>query len=357
MYFDYLEYSLIDFKNPEYKPTDSSRYTGILYDIERFVDSVLSLPRDSLDHIEWLRKCYNNLIPMYLDVIKLLSKHIDYSERIQTFVMCIQIQAQGMKWDANGSFQRLITDIGRVWEDNKFQNQITINKHNAQNRFQDYEMYVSTLLELSNKIQALELRLYYRQDLLNLKTVHDASNDLNKLLRSKRNNSVFRGMQGYIAKLSYDPRNGIHCHLILFYDDIKTNHFHHNHLARHLIDYWKNTITNGEGGDPVYVNVAVDEVKFPRLILVEQKSFVPVVQTPIANAIQKRQVGVVQKRKSAKYPDLFLLIELLCHVDRFMKPKDSAGVKLIRRGGYPAKKSIKSKLIRNRTKSRRTLLT
>lgn len=340
MYFEYIAYSLFDINHPNYRSNDLPEYTGVLYHIECFVDSVLSYPKESLDEFlektEHLHKRFNHQIPDYLDVISILSKNIDYSERIQTFVSCLQ--AQGMNWNAITSFQILISDIRRLWEYQGLQNQITINKHNAKKRYQDYERYVKTLLELSPKLQPLELRLYYRPDLLDIKTVQDASHDLNKLFRSRRNNSVFRGMQGYIAKLSYNPRNGIHCHLILFYDDIKTNHFHYSHLVRYLIDYWKNTITNGEGGDPVYENVEVDEIKFPRLILVEQKSSVPVVQTPIVKAIQMMQVGVVQKEKSAKYPDLFLLIELLCHVDRFIKPKGSAGIKLIRRGAYPTKK-------------------
>lgn len=359
MYFEHLPYALFDINHPDFKLKDIATYTGILYHIECFVDAVLSLPEASLvgyfDAFEELRTRYNHLIPRYLDVLKLLSEHIDYSERIETFVRCCQ--AQEMKWNAIYCFKVLVADIDRLWEEQRLQTQIVIKKHHAINRYQDYERYVTTLFELFPLLDALEIRLYYRQDLLNIKTVQDASNDLNKLFRKRRDSSVFRGMQGYIAKLAYSPRNGIHCHLILFYDDIKTNHFSFSHLASHLINYWKFTITNGEGGDPNYVNADVEEVKLPRLIRFVQNPAAPVFHTPLSNVIKNRMDKNVQKIKFARYPDLLLLIEFLCHVDRFMKPIDSSGVKLIRRGDYPTKKRIKPKFQRNQTKSKRISVT
>lgn len=88
--------------------------------------------------------------------------------------------------------------------------------------------------------------LGYKKEHARKASLADLNQDFEHLLNNRRTKpTVFKDMNGYIAKREYTEKKGPHIHALFIYDGHKVGK--DAYKADQIGEYWKNEITNGNG--------------------------------------------------------------------------------------------------------------
>lgn len=324
---------------------NNAAYSGQLYLLENFIDELLlngKVPfipflnkRNTTEYrTTSLARCYFLKIPGFIEVITMLSPHFEYSERINVFIACcdslgLLIEPPMMGSDflessrriqphfggvtAAEIFNNLVERIRSEWVSGSYKLKLRARKKEAHERFVGYCNYVNSLFDVCSRQIVLRVDLYYKKEFFDSIGIHEAVADLNHLFENKRCNSIFKFMNGYIAKIEYGIEKGIHFHTIFFFDGSKRNNYSHVHLAQEIGEYWINTITKGRGD---YWNSNA-----------KHKDFAKNGTLGVG--------GINYDEHQLRFNLLHYVVGYLCKMDQFIKPKFGSKVKLIRRGAAP----------------------
>lgn len=335
-------------------------YAGQLFKLECFVEDLLSdklipfMPRPgnagSIDYEPTsLSATYFTLVPDFIEAVKALSPMYEYCERITVFKSCADsmgLLAVRLDWkdiwrDAkkndprfNGAsaadiFNDLVNAIRAEWKVKGFQVKLSKRKAEANERYLDYCKYVDSLFaEDTGRARLIVLRidLYYAKQFAKRKSAFDIRDDLNSLLAHTRHKSaIFRGMEGYIAKLEYGVDKGFHWHTIFFFDGSERKGPAHCKIAKDIGEYWKKLITKGLGD---YWNINDNADHYDRL--------------------DRRGIGIIHWYDTKLISNLKEhVVGYLCKMDQFIKPTldfnadSKSSVRLMRRGDFPKKRTDK----------------
>ena len=328
-------------------------YANQLHRLECFVDDLLStdeipfLPRlsrfgDTEYDISKLCDNYFFLLPNFIEVVKMLAPWYVYSERITVFISCCKSQGLLQQtlvlgtrdiWfvaatrlpqfggvTAGELFNTLVNNIRAEWKAQELGTKLRKRRAEMHKRFTDYCAYVDSLFDACAKQLVLRVDLYYRRELFDRVTVHDAVTDFNHLVANMRGcQSIFGAMNGYIAKLDYGIEKGVHIHTIFFFDSSKRNNANHNYLAMQVGEYWVRVITKCNGA---YWNVSAMASDDENLRI--------------------RGIGVIHANARQVRANLTnVVVRYLCKMDQFLRPKFHRQVHLIRRGNLPKVPIIK----------------
>ena len=318
---------------------DDNYYELKLSSLEQFVDALLHSGEapfvlDTQDHYQPASHLadYFSLVPDFIRVVNVLSSRYEYSEHITVFITCarslgllsVELDWRNEYLDADKIdlrfggkpaallFNDLVGAIRNTWKTKNIQAKVNARRHETKKRLNDYGHYVNALFKDCSRLVVIRIDLFYQKHLSGNKSAADITKDLNHLIENKRCNTLFDYRLGYIAKLEYGAEKGMHWHILFFFNGSKRNNASHSHLAQSIGEYWKNTVTQGQG-DYWNVNARADDYRRKGLL----------------------GIGTIN------YNDLFLrsklnsIVSYLCKTEQYFKPKFCPKVRLFRRGKYP----------------------
>ncbi|SFG24381.1 YagK/YfjJ domain-containing protein [Neptunomonas qingdaonensis] len=125
--------------------------------------------------------------------------------------------------------------------------------------------YIDKLFEKRSRLLVVRVDLSYKRkyndamkkSILNNKDVgleadefEKVKSDMERLLRNRRNNTIFNGLLGYIWKLEYGVLRRYHFHVLFFFNS--STRCRDATIGENIGEYWSNEITEGRGA---YFNV------------------------------------------------------------------------------------------------------
>lgn len=320
-------------------------YSHLLFRLECFVDDLITNdevvpfvarfnPDGTMEYdSSHIAVTYFRLISDFINVVHMLSPIYIYNEHISIFTSCCRslgLLNKDLNWtdihrsphitypenngvSAGELFNRLVRDIRRRGRSEDIKEKTRTRREEANQKFEDYCLYENALFSICANLVVLRTDLYYKKELAIGIDIHEAIKDLNHLLANRRCNSIFRHVVGYIAKIEYAVEKKVHIHLLVFLDGSKRLRTSHVHFAKQIGEYWIKTITKGRG-DYWNSNARIND-----FIKLGTCGIGPI----HANDAEQRQ----NLRN--------IVIRYLCKTDQFFRPRNSSGVKLIRRGQFP----------------------
>ncbi len=340
------DHSLFNLQKLPNQTTYDNQPEVTLVDLELFVREVLSThqaaflfdtqdrqykPSSSIAY-------YFRAIPEFIQIVKALNDRYEYSEHINVFIACTRalgLQDVELNWqndlsEANkidhrfnhkwtaACFNDLVYEIRNTWKTNSFhkksfQDKFNSRQEEANNRLEGYCHYVNELFKKYARLVVIRIDLFYQKSITGNKSASDIAKDLKHLTENKRNNqSLFADMAGYIAKLEYGHEKGLHWHMLFFFDGSKRSNSSHIYLAKAIGEYWKHTVTKGQG-DYWNANANIDDYQRKGL----------------------RGIGTINYNEKILRGKLEYIVSYLCKTGQYFKPKFYPKVRLFRRGNYP----------------------
>lgn len=324
-------------------------YASVLAKLECFVEDAIAAKevpfvpsQDPNGQISYrpspLAHHYYRALPDFIAAVNLLSPMYDYSERIEVFSAVCAQQAwlsadlrlpggwgrspfEPPLWAGISTcelFNQLVRDIRNAWKSQHSQNKANTRQYDAEQCYENYCRYLDAVAAPAVPLLSVHISLGYKNACWDRVWVAEAIDDLNRLVKNKRSNSLFRLMKGYIAKLVHTREIGLYWQVIFFFDDSEEHRYSHIHLLERIGNYWIESITQGRGD---YQPVTHKPYQKGRLKLPGPEAVAPC--TPETRDYFK---GVV--------------LPVLCLRDQFIKPKFDAKVRLLRRGNFP--KTVKN---------------
>lgn len=319
---------------------DDNYYELKLSSLEQFVETLLNH-----HEVPFLFDCQNRQyqpaspiadyftsVPDFIRLVKALSNRYQYSEYINVFIACIHelgLQDIELNWQ-NGMleankidhclahkraapwFNDLVYAIRNTWKTKKLQTKVSTRRFETNERLKDYCQYVDALFNHYARLVVIRIDLFYQKHLTGNKSASDISKDLDHLIENKRCNSLFDDLVGYIAKLENGGEKGMHWHMLFFFDGSKRSNSGHRFLAQAIGEYWKNTVTQGQG-DYWNVNDRIDDYQRKGLL----------------------GIGPINYNDHFLRNNLNAIVSYLCKMDQYFRPKFDPKVRLFRRGNYP----------------------
>jgi hypothetical protein len=174
--------------------------------------------------------------------------------------------------------------------------------------YAEYTDYINGLFEHYSRLVVLRIDFSYRKEIAHTKTFEDIKRDLDKMRNNARHNdTIFKGLEGYIIKIEYGLDKKIHAHTLLFLNGNKRLGSSDVFYAQEIGEYWKNMITEGDG---VYWNCNAHKKRY------------------IYNGI-----GLVEYNDTEKRSYLIKAFQYLCKKTRqAIKPRDKPQAKTLMRG-------------------------
>lgn len=167
--------------------------------------------------------------------------------------------------------------------------------------------YINGLFDCYSRLVVLRIDLSYRKEIAESKTFKDIRNDLDKMRNNARRNKIFNGLEGYIFKIEYGLDKKIHAHTLLFLNGHKRLGSSDVHHAEAIGEYWKNTITEGDG---TYWNCNAHKKQY-----------------------RYNGIGLVQHDDIEKRSYLIMAMKYLCKKTRqVIKPRDKPQTKTLTKG-------------------------
>lgn len=107
--------------------------------------------------------------------------------------------------------------------------------------------YVDHLFEHYSRLLVVRVDLSYQKDIIRNKTISTAMIRVHRkrLFKQTHVHPLFENCLGYLWKLEYGQRKGLHYHTCFFFDGSKVRG--DIMLARRIGGFWKNEITSGQG--------------------------------------------------------------------------------------------------------------
>lgn len=179
--------------------------------------------------------------------------------------------------------------------------------HNSQECWK----YINKIFSQYSKVLVIRIDLYYKAgvetDFLRLKS------DFRKLQNNARHNqSVLSHWIGYIFKIEYGVQKRLHGHVLMFFNAQRRNHYRDITIAQEIGEYWKDTITEGDG-DYHNCNAKKADYYYPAL-------------------------GLIEYSDTNKRMNLRRIVQYLCKKHtQYIKPINKPDAKLITKGFVSAK--------------------
>lgn len=331
-------------------------YAARMADLAAFVEAVadtddrpfvLKINQDGTQsyHATELANRYFKLIHEFVRLISILPTCYSYSEHIEIFREACAALAlndpslirednwhplafshpSGM--DGAMCFNALCALLRRDWSAKGYKPTFQRRVLETRNRTKEYCSYIDQWFAKLVTLIVLRIDLSYLPDLWETITLDDLRADFEHLYNNARNNKIYRGWRGYIAKIEYGLGKGFHMHLILLFDTQHKQALRHIHLAKLIGEYWKNVVTKGRGQ---YWNCNANSNKY--------------------DAWGKLGIGLVDARDTKKLDNLKEhVISYLCKMDQFIRPLGVQEAQLIRRGERPKPEAKKRGAPRRRT--------
>lgn len=204
---------------------------------------------------------YFEQIPDFIKVVNKLSDRYEYNEHIQVFRdCCVELGLQELRsWSdlmhlpvsqkrhPDVAYFELARMIRAKCLSMSILTAISQRRHESNERFKDYCRYIDLGFAKHARLVFIRLDLYYKKtDMSDEATAQRANADLERMLNNHRHNKIFAGWVGYVAKLEYGAKQGVHWHLLIWFDGRVRDGASHVYLAEQLGEYWIG-LTNGDG--------------------------------------------------------------------------------------------------------------
>lgn len=340
----YRDFSASLFEGQEQPDSGDLRkwYAGLLADLAGFVEAAAAtderpfVPKieptgEKGYHPSSLASRYFKLVPMFLKIVAMLSDRYSYSEHIELFIeTCTTLGfndpsvirednwhpsrfalANGM----NGAevFNALHAMIRRDWSDKGYKTKFQKRRQESVERTKEYQGFVDAWFDKLATLIVFRVDLYYKKEHWEKISLDDLCADFDHLYNNFRCNKIFRGLRGYIAKIEYGLGKGFHMHVIFLFDTEHKNGIRHVHHAKLIGKYWVKAITKGRGE---YWNCNAKAKEF------DAKGILG--------------IGPIHVSDKAKRDNLsFRVVDYLCKMDQFIRPKGRESKHLIRHSKWP----------------------
>lgn len=207
-------------------------YSGLFAELEYFLDQLVSdstIPfgpriRTKLGEayeITPFAERYFCQIPEFLKVVATLPPQNEYSEHVEVFIACCREMGlfdQVLEWsnlkkapcqtypEFNGAsaaelFNLLVAKLRQRCLSEQTKERVQRRRSDADAQAEEYENYADALRGKTRRLVVLRIDLEYRKEYRDQMSVVEALADLNHLFNNQRNNSLFKGKLGFIAKL------------------------------------------------------------------------------------------------------------------------------------------------------------
>ncbi|MFS2139922.1 inovirus-type Gp2 protein [Duganella sp. Dugasp56] len=142
-------------------------------------------------------------------------------------------------------FNQLCTEIRRDGRSKATRKKIADRKYSFTRNYKSCLKYEENLFLRYSRLLVLRLDFGYWKGLSKTISLEEARRHLAKFHNSKRWNSIFENVVGYIWKIEYGERKGYHFHLIFFCDGAKVQN--DNYLAWQIGKYWEGNVSENKG--------------------------------------------------------------------------------------------------------------
>lgn len=318
-------------------------YAALMADLIAFVETTASTderpcvlmikPNGEKDYLlSTPARRYFKRIPTFIRIVAMLSKRYSYSEHIEIFrEACASLDLSDPatirddNWhpatfchpsgmDGAATFSALCSLLRRNWVAMGYKAQFQRRQKETRQRSKDYQRYIDAWFTKLAKLIVLRIDLSYQPEHWETITFDDLNADYERLDNNARHNKIFRGWRGHIAKIEYGLGKGLHIHMIFLFDTEYKQAIRHVYLAQQIGEYWKTVVTKGRG---TYWNCNADTRKYQRW-----------------GKLGIGPIHVEEDREKIRNLKLFV-VDYLCKMDQFLRPKGIRGVQLIRRGNWP----------------------
>lgn len=175
---------------------------------------------------------YNHIINLYFDTLTIVRKNL-----------CTDARSKNLTRDEVCA--EFITQIGLLSKSEPFKTTQRNLEIRSKQNFKASCTYISKLFNRYAKLLVLRLDLYYEATDVKDRTDESAREDLQHLFNNRRSNALFKSWVGYIAKMEYGEKRGLHFHLIIFLDGNFVKN--HQYYGIAIGKYWSQQITKGSG--------------------------------------------------------------------------------------------------------------
>ncbi len=211
-------------------------------------------------------------------------------------------------------FNDLILLIRQKASTKTFQKKLYNRKYNSKRNYESAERYIAALFDAYPKLLVLRMDFSFLKE-HRASITHDmASKYIDTFLNNKRSNSLFAPWVGYIIKREQAVHDGLHFHLIIFYEgEVAQRDIY---LAEKINDYWKSQITDGKGWA---FNCNRRKHKYKNC-----------------------GIGMINHSDLDKRENLLLAVNYLTKKEQYLRIKASNKSKVFRMGQPPKKKKSKA---------------
>lgn len=155
------------------------------------------------------------------------------------------IASQGQK--NQEGFNKLVEEIRNISHESPFKMRIYFFKKSFVDNFEECCRYVKWLFSSCSRHVVIRVDLSYLNRYSNDVYIEDIKADLERFLHvnSRKNNKLFRGLNGHIWRMHYGQSRLFHVHLFLFFKG--RNGARAWYMADQIGKYWRHVITRGRG--------------------------------------------------------------------------------------------------------------
>jgi len=144
-------------------------------------------------------------------------------------------------------FNQLVEEIRKVSHEPPFKMRIYSFKKSLVDNYEECRRYVKRLFNACSRYVVVRIDLSYLNQYSNDVYIEDIKADLERLLHvnSRKNEKLFRGLNGHIWRMEYGQSRLFHVHLFLFFKG--RNGARAWYMADQIGKYWRQVITRGRG--------------------------------------------------------------------------------------------------------------
>lgn len=130
-------------------------------------------------------------------------------------------------------------------------------EYNSVRNYKSGKVYLDSLFNTYSKLMVFRIDFGYIAEEREKITQEQARKDLERFLNNQRGNSLFKYMVGYIWKLEFGARKGLHFHFIIIFNGANVQK--DVYVAWKVGEYWKNKIAPNRGS---YWNCNLEKDKY-----------------------------------------------------------------------------------------------
>jgi len=312
-------------------------YAATLARLEAFVDATIEdraltasgeVSEGGARNFQALRSAkYFTSIPDFIRVVCMLSDLYTYNEHINVFKTCCErlgLMDRKFSWltwktaslDSRNP-ETVFIKLGRMVREECLASNIRLavakRRFEAQERFENYCDYFDACFDKHARLVFIRVDLYYQSGIADQITAQQATDDLDRMLKNRRHNKIFKGWVGYVAKLEYGVQKRLHWHLLVIFDGRARDGASHVDIALKIGEYWEKCVTENRGA---YWNCNANHKDY--------------LQRDIWG-IGPISYGDIHLRQNLELE----VLNYLTKTTQLLRPKFGKDVKTIRRGQFP----------------------